>query len=103
MSNQDTYGRWHVSCSYLFQQSAKGTLINSNIQQMLEETMVGLSKFYPTNSLVATFGAIESDLYYTLPGARSVMINEFGFWNKQLTKAELVNYRLADLDRQFSY
>ena len=54
--NADTYGWWHVSCSYAFQKSAKGTLYNTNVSQTQEETMIGLPKFYPTNSLVASFG-----------------------------------------------
>ena len=31
LANQDTYGWWHISCSYSFQQSAKGTLFNTNV------------------------------------------------------------------------
>ena len=54
--NEDLYGWWHVSCSYAFQKTAKGTIFNTNIFQMLEETMVGLPKFYPPNQLKATFG-----------------------------------------------
>lgn len=54
--NADTYGWWHVSCSYAFQQTAKGSLFNTKVAQTFEETMVGLPKFYPTNSLIASFG-----------------------------------------------
>lgn len=31
LENQDTYGWWHVSCSYNFQKTAKGTLFNTNL------------------------------------------------------------------------
>ena len=81
--NADTYGWWHVSCSYSFQQSAKGSLYNSKVSQSLEETMIGLPKFYPTNSLLASFGKSSvADDTSVLPGASNVLIKEFRFWNK---------------------
>ena len=36
LENQDTYGWWHISCSYKFQDRAKGILYNTNVEQSLE-------------------------------------------------------------------
>ena len=53
---------------------------------MLEETMVGLPKFYPTNQLMATFGKNtrddNSELQKTMTAA-GVLVKEFRFWNRQ--------------------
>ena len=46
--NEDTYGWWHISCSYAYEVKAKGALFNTNVYQSLEETMVGVPRFYPT-------------------------------------------------------
>lgn len=56
LENEDTYGWWHISCSYSFQENVKGILYNSNVYQSREETMKGLPKFYPINSLISSFG-----------------------------------------------
>lgn len=97
--NADTYGWWHVSCSYSFQQSARGSLFNSKMIQSFEETMVGLPKFYPTNSLLATFGksSVDEDSAI-LPGSTNVLIKEFRFWNKQLSSLELEVNRYRQID-----
>ena len=44
--------------------------------------MVGLPKFYPANSLLASFGAKVSEDANALPGAKGVLVKEFRFWNK---------------------
>ena len=97
LANQDVYGWWHVSCSYSFQQSAKGTLFNTNVNQQLEETMVGLPKFYPTNSIVACFGKSPTSIN-KLSGASKMLLKEFRFWNKQLTTGELADRRYRQVD-----
>ena len=61
LGNADTYGWWHIACGYSFQNTAKGTLFNTNVVQTLEETMVRLPKFYPTNSLIGSFGKSASN------------------------------------------
>ena len=94
--NEDIYGWWHVSCSYAFQQTAKGTLFNTQVLQVLEETMVGLPKFYPTNSLMATFG--KQAAYEELLGPAGVLVKEFRFWNKQQSMGELANNRYRQID-----
>jgi len=67
-------------------------LYNTNVFQVLEETMAGLPKFYPTNSLLASFGdGANTDSF--LPGASNVMLKEFRYWNKQLNAAEIANNR----------
>ena len=86
-----------MSCSYQFQQKAKGTLYNTKVFQQLEETMVGLPKFYPTNSLLSSFGKHPSELV-SLPGAQNVLVKEFRFWNKQQSNAELSNNRYRQID-----
>jgi len=60
--------------------------------------MLGLPKFDPTNSLLATFGKQVLDTGDGLPGAASVLIKEFRFWNKQLSKFELDNNRYRQVD-----
>ena len=61
--------------------------------------MIGLPKFYPTNSLVASFGKQSSDKEQVGPsGAAGVLVKEFRFWNKQLTAAELTNNRYRQVD-----
>ena len=58
--------------------------------------MVGLPKFYPTNSLIASFG--KSAAPDKLPGASNVLVKEFRFWNKQLTNFDLENNRYRQVD-----
>ena len=59
--------------------------------------MIGLPKFYPTNSLYAAFGK-QGGNAESLPGASNVLIKEFRFWNQQLTAAELSNNRYRQVD-----
>jgi len=42
--------------------------------------MIGLPKFYPTNSLLAAFGKSPFSIN-KLPGASKVLVKEFRFWN----------------------
>ena len=43
--------------------------------------MVGLPKFYPTNSLLASFGrSMNED--NEMKGAADVLVKEFRFWNR---------------------
>lgn len=69
--------------------------------------MVGLPKFYPMNSLLASFGKQPSEgengnsttaFPGNLPGARNVLVKEFRFWNKQLSNADLSNNRYRQID-----
>ena len=87
-----------MSCSYNFQKSSKGTLFNTNIAQTLEETMIGLPKFYPTNSLYAAFGKQDSNGQGVLPGASGILLKEFRYWNMQLSAGELANNRYRQVD-----
>lgn len=61
--------------------------------------MIGLPKFYPANSLNASFGkstvAEDSDI---LPGATNVLVKEFRFWNKQLSSLEIDINRYRQVD-----
>ena len=77
LENEDEYAWWHVSCSYKFGEQAKGTLFNTNVVQARSETMIGLPKFYPTNSLRASFGRQAER-----NGLANFMVKEFRFWNK---------------------
>ena len=43
--------------------------------------MIGQPKFYPTNSLLASFGKSMADNVLT-PAASGVLVKEFRFWNK---------------------
>ena len=47
--------------------------------------MIGLPKFYPTNSLLASFGKQDTKDNGALQGASNFLVKEFRFWNKQLT------------------
>ena len=62
--------------------------------------MEALPKFYPTNSLIASFGAQDSNNsnMSTLPGASNVLIKEFRYWNVQLTSGDLSNNRYRQID-----
>lgn len=53
--------------------------------------MVGLPKFYPTNSLLATFGKQQKTP--ELIGAAGVLVKEFRFWNRQQSMGEIANNR----------
>ena len=33
LANKDQYGWWHISCSYSFQEDARGTLYNTKVSQ----------------------------------------------------------------------
>jgi len=59
--------------------------------------MVGLPKFYPTNSILACFGKCPSSVS-KLPGVSKMLLKEFRFWNKQLTSTELADRRYRSVD-----
>ena len=58
--------------------------------------MVGLPKYYPDDSLKASFGhsAADNSDY----GAIGLLIKEFRLWNKQLSTTELLNWRSRQID-----
>ena len=58
--------------------------------------MVGLPKFYPTNSLLATFGKQATE--DRLLGGAGVLVKEFRLWNKQQSMGELANNRYRQID-----
>ncbi len=69
--------------------------------------MVGLPKFYPMNTLLASFDKKPSERENgnsttafpgNLPGTRNVLVKEFRFWNKQLSNADLSNNRYRQID-----
>lgn len=95
--NEDTYGWWHVACSYSFQQVARGALVNTRVTESQEETMVGLPKFYPQNKIVASFGKPTSDTF-GMASAQRMLVKEFRFWSKQLQQNELLNNRYRQVD-----
>jgi len=57
--------------------------------------MVGLPKFYPNNSLKASFGDSTAS---NRRGAASVLVKEFRFWNNQQSIAALSNNRYIQID-----
>ena len=96
--NEDVFGWWHISCSSTFEQTARGTLFNTKIgEQSVEETMVGLKKYYPMNPLIASFGKQPSDAA-TYKGAKGLLVKEFRFWNRMLERAEIETNRYRQID-----
>ena len=58
--------------------------------------MIGLPKFYPTNSLKATFGKHTSPA--NSYGSAGVLVKEFRFWNRQQSFGDLSNNRYRQID-----
>ena len=96
LANKDQYGWWHISCSYSFQEEAKGTLYNTKVNQYVDVDLLGLPLYYPDDSLRASFGHSAADNGdYGVPG---LLVKEFRLWNKQLSTTELLNWRSRQID-----
>jgi hypothetical protein len=99
LANKDKFSWWHISCSYSFQEDAKGTLYNSKVNQYKEVNTVGYPGYYPDDSLEASFGHSASD--NNEYGVAGLLVKEFRFWNKQMSTAQLKNWRNRQLDPKY--
>ena len=91
LANVDLQGWWHISCSYNFQERARGILYNTEIEQTLEESLSGLPKYYPMDSLKVSLGASFVDR----SGIPDLLVKEFRYWNKMMNQAEISNLRYS--------
>lgn len=97
MENADKFGWWHVSCSYAFQDKAKGTLFNSKINQEIEVPLSGVSFYYPQSGLFVQIAKslVDQD------SAEHLLVKEIRFWSSMRSNGEIANYRYRQVDPLF--